>query len=288
MSPPAGNVVVEVDGAVATITLNRPERLNAISDAMRADLFAALRELNPGDAVRVIRIRGAGRAFSPGYDLSPGSQSYGTAGNEPSTGAAMAELGESRISRDREGLRAMVEDWLWMWGYRKPIIAQVHGFCLSGGLDLIGCCDLVFAAGGTQFGHPAGRGMGIPVTLGMLPVKIGAAATKKLLFTGDLLDASEAERLGIVDEVVPGDDLDEHTLAFCHRVALNPLDALTVHKHVTNRWLEVMGLRLAALEGADFDAIFHETPALARFTEITDQQGLRAALDWRDGPYRTR
>ena len=280
------NVVVDVDGAVATVTLNRPEHLNAISEGLRADLLRALRELNPGDDVRVVRLRGAGRAFCPGYDLSPGSQSYGVPRSGRVGGEAMADLGESRIARDREGLRAMVEDWLWMWNYRKPIIAQVHGFCLSGGLDLIGACDIVLAAEGTRFGHPAGRGMGIPVTLGMLPVKIGAAATKELLFTGDLLDAAEAQRLGIVRHVVPADELDEQTMALCRRVALNPLDALTVHKHVTNRWLEIMGLRLAALEGAEFDAIFHETPALGRFTEIAEERGLRAALEWRDGPYR--
>jgi enoyl-CoA hydratase len=252
-----GDVLVDVDGAVATITLNRPERLNAISEGLRADLMAALRALNAGDEVRVIRLRGAGRAFCPGYDLSPGTQSYGTPRARGATGDAMADLGESRISRDREGLRAIVEDWLWVWNYRKPIIAQVHGFCLSGGLDLIGACDITFAAAGTQFGHPAGRGMGIPVTLGMLPLKIGAPATKELLFTGDLLDADVAAQLGIVSHVVPADELDERTMAFCRRVARNPLDALTVHKHVTNRWAEIMGLRLAALEGADFDAIFH-------------------------------
>ena len=81
----------------------------------------------------------------------------------------MADLGESSIARDRESLRQMIERWLWMWNYRKPIIAQTHGYCLSGGLDLIGACDIVFAAEGTLFGHPAARGMGIPVTLGMLP-----------------------------------------------------------------------------------------------------------------------
>lgn len=283
---PYENVVVEVDGAVATVTLHRPEQLNAISPGLRADLRAALVELNPGDRVRVIRIRGAGRAFSPGYDLTPGTDAYDTGPSGGRRGDALADLGESRIARDREGLRELVEDWLWLWGYRKPVVAQVHGFCLSGGLDLIGACDIVFAAEGTRFGHPAGRGMGIPVTLGMLPVKIGAAATKELLFTGDLIDADEAARLGLVRHVVPADELDDRTLAFCHRVALNPLDALTVHKHVTNRWFEIMGLRLAAQEGADFDAIFHETPALAEFGRIARDQGLRAALDWRDGPYR--
>jgi enoyl-CoA hydratase len=293
MAPAAEHLLVDVEGAVATITLNRPEHLNAISEGLRADLLSTLRQLNPGDDVRVIRLRGAGRAFCAGYDLSPGSASYlpptgRGPSSDPATDAdrAMADLGESRIGRDREALRAMVEDWLWVWGYRKPIIAQVHGFCLSGGLDLIGCCDIVWAAAGTRLGHPAGRGMGIPVTLGMLPVKIGAAATKQLLFTGDLVEAAEAKELGIVDHVVDADELDERTMALCRRIALNPLDALTVHKHVTNRWLEVMGLRLAALEGADFDAIFHETPALGRFAEIADAHGLRAALDWRDGPYR--
>ena len=162
----------------------------------------------------------------------------------------------------------MIERWLWMWNYRKPIIAQTHGYCLSGGLDLIGACDIVFAAEGTLFGHPAARGMGIPVTLGMLPIKVGAAATKELLFTGDLIDADEARELGLVRRVLPPDELDDYTLAFCQRVAMNPLDGLTVHKHVTNRWLEVMGIRLAAMEGAEFDAIFHLTPSMKEFGRL--------------------
>jgi enoyl-CoA hydratase len=199
----------------------------------------------------------------------------------------MADMGESSIARDREGLRHMIDRWLWMWNYRKPIIAQTHGYCLSGGLDLIGACDIVFAAEGTLFGHPAARGLGIPVTLGMLPVKIGAAATKELLFTGDLIDAEEAQRAGMISHVVAADELDERTLAFCQRVALTPLDALSVHKHVTNRWLEVMGLRLAALEGAEFDSIFHLTPASAEFGRRSREDGLRAALAWRDEPFST-
>jgi enoyl-CoA hydratase len=276
------NVLVDVDGPVATITLNRPEQLNAMSNGLLDDLYGALRELNPGDDVRVIRLRGAGRAFCPGYDLSPTS-SY--RGGTRERGTAMADLGESSIARDREGLRQMIDRWLWMWNYRKPVIAQTHGYCLSGGLDLIGACDIVFAAEGTLFGHPAARGMGIPVTLGMMPIKIGAAATKELLFTGDLIDAAEAKELGLVRRVLPADELDAYTLAFCQRVAMNPLDGLTVHKHVTNRWLEVMGLRLAALEGAEFDAIFHMTPAMKEFGRRTNEEGLRAALAWRDGPY---
>lgn len=283
-APTSTNLLVDIDGPVATITLNRPEQLNAMSTGLLDDLFQALRDLNPGDDVRVIRLRGAGRAFCAGYDLAPGA-GYAPPRERPGSGTAMADLGESSIARDRESLRQMIERWLWMWNYRKPIVAQIHGYCLSGGLDLIGACDIVFAAEGTLFGHPAARGMGIPVTLGMLPIKVGAAAAKELLFTGDLIDAEEARELGLIRRVLPADQLDEYTLAFCRRVAMNPLDVLSVHKHVTNRWLEVMGVRLAALEGAEFDAICHLTPAMQEFGRRTQEEGLRAALAWRDGPY---
>jgi enoyl-CoA hydratase len=284
------NVLVDVNGAVATITLNRPEQLNALSTGLLDDLFNALRELNPGDDVRVIRIRGAGRAFCPGYDLSP-SSGYGRGpriGREKGDAEeAMADMGESSIARDREGLRQMIERWQWMWNYRKPIIAQTHGYCLSGALDLIGACDIVFAADGTLFGHPAARGMGIPVTIGMMPMRIGAAATKELLFTGDLFDAHEARELGLVRRVVPPDELDAYTLAFCQRVAMNPLDILSVHKHVTNRTLELMGIRIAAMEGAEFDSIAHLAPSYKEFGRRAMEDGLRGALAWRDAPYST-
>lgn len=278
------NILLDVEGPVATITLNRPEHLNALSDGLLDDLYAALRALNPGDDVRVVRIKGNGRAFCPGYDLQPGT-GYRAPRATEQTSTAMADLGESSIARDRESLRTMIDRWLWMWNYRKPIIAQTHGYCLSGGLDLIGACDIVFAAEGTLFGHPAARGMGIPVTIATYAARIGAAATKELLFTGDLIDAHEARELGLVRRIVPADELDAYTLAFCQRVAMNPLDILTAHKHVTNRAMELMGTRLAAMEGAEFDAIAHLAPSMKEFGRITQTEGLRAALTWRDRPY---
>jgi enoyl-CoA hydratase len=280
------NLLVDIDGPVATLTLNRPENLNALSTGLRDDLFAALRELNPGDEIRVIRLRGAGRAFCPGYDLQPDS-GYALPRARRAEGPAMADLGESSIARDREGLREMIDRWLWMWNYRKPIIAQTHGYCLSGGLDLIGACDMVFAAEGTLFGHPAARGMGIPVTIGTMPTRIGAQATKELLFTGDLIDAHEARELGLVRRVLPADQLDAYTLAFCQRVAMNPLDILSTHKHVVNRSLELANYRVAAFEGAEFDSIAHLAPSMKEFGRITMEEGLRAALSWRDRPYAT-
>lgn len=283
------NVLVDTDGPVATITLNRPEKLNALSVGLRADLHDALVALNPGDQIRVIRLKGAGRAFCPGYDLSPrprADHSYDAADGE-ARGDALADFGESGISVDREQLRAMADSWMWMWNYRKPIIAQTHSYCLSGGLDLIGTCDIVFAAEGTRFGHPAARGLGIPPIMGMLPMKIGAAATKELLFTGDLVDAQTAKELGIVQHVVPPAELDERVMALCQRIAMQPLDMLTVHKHATNRWMELQGVRTAAYESADYDAIAHLSPATREFARRSREEGLRSALTWRDGPYST-
>ncbi|WP_181311755.1 enoyl-CoA hydratase-related protein [Nocardioides campestrisoli] len=288
------NVEVEVDGAVATITLNRPDRINALSPQLRADLEAALAELKPGDAVRVIRIRGAGRGFCSGYDMDSGSSIYkmapgtGEQTEPPAPGTrSMVELGESSAVLDRERIREGIERWLAIMSYRKPIVSQVHGYCLAGGLDLIGVTDVVYAAEDAKFGHPAGRGLGIPPTLGLLPQKIGLARAKELFFTGDTVDGVEAQRLGIVNKVFPADQLDDATMALCRRMAQVPLDSLTLHKSVINRWGEIMGLRLGALEGAEFDALFHVTPASVEFGRISGSQGLREALAWRDGPFRS-
>lgn len=278
------NILVERgDDGVATILLNRPEKLNAISGALRDDLEAALRELNPGDEVRVIRLKANGRAFCAGYDLTPGRGRR--AADTGPRGTNAWDLGESRIALDREGLRDSVDKWLWIWSYRKPIIAQVHGFCLAGGGEMIGACDLVFAAENASFGHPAARALGIPPTLGMWPAKIGMLKTKELLFTGDMIDGKEAERIGMINRAVPAEDLDAYVLNFCKRVAELPLDALSVHKHVTNRWMELAGLRTAAAEGAEFDAIYHETQSFKEFGRIAGEQGLKSALAWRDAPF---
>jgi enoyl-CoA hydratase len=266
-------VLFEPDGAVAYITLNRPEKLNAISPQLRNDLEAALREADNGDEIRVVVLRAAGRAFCAGYDLTPQVRPAG----EP--------VQRRSIAQDRDGLRKSIERWLWMWNFRKPIIAQVHGFCLAGGGELAGMCDIIFCAEDAKFGHPAGRALGIPPTLGLWPMKIGMLKSKELLFTGDTIDGKEAERIGMVNHAVPAAELADYVKRFAERVAQVPLDALTVHKHVVNRWFEIMGLRTGAGEGAEFDAIYHETPAALEFSQIARERGLKAALEWRDKPF---
>ncbi len=278
------NVLLDVDGAVATITLNRPEKLNAMNEGLLKDLFDALHELRAGDAVRVIRLKAAGRAFCAGYDLTPAKGSLSWRPNER-TGDMAAEFGESRIAIDREKMRETVERWLWMWSYRKPIIAQVQGYCLAGGGEMIGACDIVFAAKDARFGHPAGRALGVPPTTCLWPFKVGMLKTKELLFTGDMIDGVEAEKIGMINHAIEEERLDQTVTDFCKRVAQVPLDMLTVHKHTTNRWFELAGLRTAAYASGDFDAIAHESPSIAEWGRITREKGLKHALAWRDEPF---
>jgi enoyl-CoA hydratase/carnithine racemase len=177
---------------------------------------------------------------------------------------ALAEYGESFALLEREGMRQQAERWLRIWDYRKPVIAQVHGYCLSGGLDLLATTDLAFAASGTRFGHAAARGVGIPILMGMLPLKIGAAKTKRILFTGDLIDADEALNWGLVEWLVEPQELDDRAIEYCQRAAMLPMDALSIHKQSVNCWSEIMSARVAALEMVDMDALYHTTPRLLR------------------------
>jgi len=292
------NLTVETDGPVATITLNRPDKLNALSAGLMADYDAALTALSPGDRVRVIRLRGAGRAFCSGYDLGRSGGADGGSHGAATDGAArrgadratddgtLAGYGESFALLEREGMRQQAERWLRIWNYRKPVIAQVHGYCLSGGLDLLSTTDLAFAARGARFGHPASRAVGIPVLMGMLPLKIGAARTKRILFTGDLIDADRALDWGLVEWVVDPEELDDRVMEYCQRAAILPMDALTIHKQAVNRWSELMGARVAALEMVDMDALYHTTPAYFEFNRRVVESGLRQALAWRDDPFR--
>jgi enoyl-CoA hydratase len=118
-------------------------------------------------------------------------------------------------------------------------------------------------------------------------MKIGAAATKELFFTGDLVDAQTAKELGIIQHVVPAAELDERVMALCQRIAMQPLDILTVHKHASNRWMELQGVRNALYESADFDAVAHLSPTYTEFGRRAREEGLRSALTWRDAPYAT-
>jgi len=263
-------IVFEKKDRIAHITLNCPEKLNALSLQLLDEFFAAVAEVDLDDGVSVLVIKGAGRAFCAGYDISPNVASWA---GTPSAGS------------DRARLRRSLSRWYRLWNLRQPTIAQVQGHCLAGGGELIGMCDIVIAAENAQFGHPAGRALGIPITLGIWPLLVGMRRSKQLLFTGDTIDGKTAERWGMVNMAVPADRLEEEVNQLAERIAKVPLDALTVHKHATNRYFEVMGVRTAMESGVDLDVIYHASEVFQEFQRISQEKGLKAALEWRDKPF---
>src|SRR5438876_305076 len=208
-------VLLETDGAVSTLTLNRPERLNTITPALIGELRAALAEAQADDAVRVIRLRGAGRAFCAGYDIDWGAETmHRTERDAPWD--PMADL--AMMSR-------FVDAYMALWRSPKPVVAQVHGFCVGGGTDFALCSDLIVCAEDCRIGYPPARVWGSPTTA-MWIYRLGLERAKRLLLTGDPLDGRRAVEWGLASEAVPAGELDGAALALARRVAQLPANQL--------------------------------------------------------------
>lgn len=258
----------KVEDKICRITLNRPEKLNAMSRQLLSDLDGALDEFERDNDASVLIIRGAGRAFCAGYDLQPVSGSGGFT-----------------VTSDRWGLRKIVERWQRLWNLPKPTIAQVHGYCLAGATELVGHCDLVFASEDAQFGHPAGRSLGVLPTLSLWPYLIGIRKAKEYFFTGDSMTAQEALENGLINRVFPREKLEEEVLAYARRVAMVPVDLLTLHKAATNRFVEIMGIYAAEQSASEFDVIAHQTVTVKNEVRKMNERGLKDALRDRDKPF---
>jgi len=251
------------------LTLNRPAKLNALSGPLVGALGAALVIAAADPAVRVIVLEGAGRAFSAGYDLT-----------EEVEGGVHGPVAWRAL------LAADVAATLQILDLPKPVIAQIHGYALAGGLELAMACDLIVAAEGTKLGEPEIRYGSAPVTL-LMPYLIGQKRTRELLFTGDLIDAAEAERIGMVNRVVPAEHLAAEVDALADRLARTPPEVMAPTKAMLNRAMDAAGFRLAVEAGLDLGAIINaaDTPEQREWDEIVQRDGLRAALAWRDRRY---
>jgi enoyl-CoA hydratase len=262
-------VLYERRGPAAWLTLNRPDKLNALSYELVTRLRAAIRRATEDDDVKVAVLTGAGRAFSAGFDLS--------------------EEAASKVEGAEEWRRILATDvdlTLELWALPKPTIAAVRGWCLAGGCDLAMACDMIVAADDARFGEPEIRYGSGPVTL-LMPFLLGQKKTNELLFTGDAIDAVEAQRIGLVNRVVAGDELEAAVGELVRRIAPTPLPVLRLTKLALLRAYEAMGLRSAVLSNLDLSAILNaaETPEQRQFDEIVSSQGLKAALAWRDSRY---
>src|ERR671921_2273495 len=199
-------VRLELDDAVATLTLNRPERLNTITRDLIGDFQQAFAEAQSDDDIRVIRLRGAGRAFCAGYDIDWGAESMQEAeGEQPWD--PMADL--AMMSR-------FVDTYMALWRSPKPVIAQVHGFCVGGGTDFALCSDLIVCAEDCRIGYPPARVWGSPTTA-MWTYRLGLERSKRLLLTGDPLDGRRAVAWGLASETYPESELDEAALGLAKR-----------------------------------------------------------------------
>lgn len=263
--PAATDLVLREETAWGVrLVLNRPAKLNAISGELRVALVAAIRAAEGDDRIRVIAIAGAGRAFCSGYDLSEGQP--------PDAWGWREVLGED------------VAATLAVWRCPKPIIAQVHGYALAGGLELAMACDLIVAAEDTMLGEPEIRFGSAPVTL-LMPFLIGQKKTRELLMTGDLVDAAEAERIGLVNRVVPADRLAAEVDALADRLARVPPDVMAPTKLMLNRAMEAAGFATAVEMGLDLQSFVNMSETSRAFDEIVRRDGLKAALAWRDERY---
>jgi len=266
-------VLYEVDGRVATLTLNRPQRLNAIVPALIGDFEVALDRAQADDTVHAIRLRGAGRVFCAGYDIDWGSESM------------LAAEGDAPWDpiRDYQVMSRFVRAYMRLWESPKPVIAQVHGFCVGGGTDFALCSDLIVCADDAYIGYPPARAWGSPTT-SMWVYRLGLERCKRLMLTGDALDGRRAVEWGLACESAPADELDEAALALARRVALLPPNQLHMMKLLVNQAYEQMGLRVTQLIGTLLDGDARHTPEGVAFSRRA-RESVGAAVAERDAPF---
>ncbi|MFI5012315.1 MAG: enoyl-CoA hydratase/isomerase family protein [Hyphomicrobiales bacterium] len=261
-------IETEIRDRIGILTFNRPKVLNAFDPVLVEETGAALAALNAGDDVKAILVRGAGRAFSAGFDLK----------------AAAATAGERSVQEWRAVLEADYRFIMGFWDSPKPTVAAVHGYCIGGAFELSLACDVTVAAAGTKFGSPEVKFGSGAVAL-LLPWIAGPKAAKELLLTGDdKLTADRALALGIVNKVVPDGEELEAALEIARAMASAAPDAVRLTKLAINRSYEAMGLKAALAAALELDVVIEAGGGAERseFDRIRREEGLAAALAWRD------
>jgi enoyl-CoA hydratase len=266
-------IIYEKKDRIGRITLNRPHKLNALSPGLLAELDRALQDANDDMDISVVIIRGAGRAFCSGYDLT---MAY--------SGASPAPQGMEDILRIRHREIGHTERWLYLWNLSKPTIGEVQGYCLAGGTELAAACDIVICAEDAQFGYPIVRGTGTAPCL-LWAYLMNQRKTKEYLFTGDYISGTEAVKLGLANHAVPVDKLEGEVNALAERIAKVPIEMLTLNKAAVNAAYEAMGFREGINHCLTLHLVGHATEAVLGFERAVREKGLRGALEERDRPF---
>ena len=259
---------------VRRITMNRPEKRNALNHPLRGAILDTLRAHDQDPDVRVTIIRGAGPSFSAGYDLGGGNAGYDLPFYTPG--------GEGQWPRH------VTEGWMSIWDLAKPVIAQVHGFCLAGGSELATGCDLVYIAEDAQMGYPAVR-FGVP-DMHFHAWFLGMRRAMEMMITGESISGIEAVAEGWANRAFPIDELEEGVLEMAGRIAAIPPELVQMNKRLVHRQMDAMGMRAGIRAGTELCALGTHQKSFHEFIAKM-QQGLTAALQERDAPfgdYRTR
>jgi enoyl-CoA hydratase len=262
-----------VSDRIATITLNRPDRLNAIDDHLPGALEEAVGRAERDDAVHVIILTGAGRSFCSGYDLTRYAEQPGS--NPGVQDMPWDPVVDYRLmSRNTRCFMALANGL-------KPTIAKVRGYAVAGGSDIALCCDLLVMAEDAKIGYPPARVWGCPTTA-MWAFRVGAQQAKRLLFTGELIDGKEAQRIGLALEAVPGSELDARVQQLALRMAGVPKGQLAMHKMLVNHTMERMGLSSSQMLATLFDGMARHSPAGMAFKARAETVGFQQAVRERD------
>ncbi|MEP3890545.1 MAG: enoyl-CoA hydratase-related protein [Hellea sp.] len=263
-------LLTETSDRILTITLNRPEKLNALTPTLLAELKGELDEAAQDDNVSVVIIKSAGRAFCVGYDLN--EENWITS-QYPANYTDGVE-----IEQDKKDIMALLDYWLDMWRFPKPIICQVQGAALSGAGELLAVSDFVVASEAASFGHPAARDLGIPPTVFFWPLTIGMRKTKEMLYTARSMSAAEAEKSGLINKVVPAEALEAATRALAEDIAKTPVNHLMILKQSANNFYDNMNIEKSTRQASDLDAEFHQSPTFLAFFKLVREKGMKAAL----------
>ncbi len=267
------SIAYDTDERIATITLNRPDRLNAIDWSMPAEISDAVDRAEADPAIHVIIVTGADRAFCSGYDLKLYAETEG-----PNPG--VQEMPWDPML-DYSFMGRNTQQFMRLWRSHKPTIAKVRGFAVAGGSDIALACDLVVMAEDAQIGYPPARVWGCPTTA-MWVYRLGAERAKRMLLTGDLIDGREAERIGLVLEAVPEAELDTRVDELASRMASVPKNQLMMQKLMINQAYDNMGLASTQMVATLFDGITRHTPEGMWFKERAEDVGFQQAVRERD------
>jgi len=254
---------------VRRITMNRPEKRNALNHPLRGAILEALRDADQDPDVRVMIVRGAGPSFSAGYELTGdnGGQDY----------PFYTPGGEGKWPRH------VTEGWMSIWELAKPVIAQVHGYCLAGGSELATGCDLVYIAEDAKMGYPAVR-FGVP-DMHFHAWFLGMRRAMEMMVTGDSITGVEAVAEGWANRAFPAEELDDAVLEIAKRIATIPPELVQLNKRVVHRQMDHMGMRAGIRAGTELCALGTHTQAMADFAASIAEKGLTATLTARDKPF---